>query len=272
MKRYLIMLALGGLLAQQAALAQPFPGQGPAGMPSTGRRRAPAATISHARTSAACAICASARPRATATSASIRSSINPAGCCLRRMATSSRYPAGPIFGRINAGKSRCKTNPIDSVRSGKDRTMRQGGRAAQARRVGLESACCCAVCWPFRLPDGRRRTSAPGRRPQRCQAHLQACAVAWICRGRPPRLPRLLHPPLGCQRQRDARRCEALMAAQSSCEGMLGAQRRACVDERLPPAACSARGGSPARRTTRLAPPAAATVADALRRRWTSSW
>ncbi|AAQ57894.1 hypothetical protein [Chromobacterium violaceum] len=29
MKRYLIMLALGGLLAQQAALAQPFPGPGP---------------------------------------------------------------------------------------------------------------------------------------------------------------------------------------------------------------------------------------------------
>lgn len=39
MKRYLIMLALGGLLAQQAALAQHFPGPGPGrhaeGRPST---------------------------------------------------------------------------------------------------------------------------------------------------------------------------------------------------------------------------------------------
>ncbi|STB70395.1 Uncharacterised protein [Chromobacterium violaceum] len=125
--------------------------------------------------------------------------------------------------------------------------MRQGGTrgAGAAGRAGIGLLLCGLLALP--LAGWAAKDECAGAvAPQRCQAHLQGLRS---CLDLPEAGRRgclaYYTPPLGCQRQRDARRCEALMAAQSSCEGMLGAPRRACVDERLPPAACSARGGQP---------------------------
>ncbi|PRP72574.1 hypothetical protein BUE93_00635 [Chromobacterium amazonense] len=76
--------------------------------------------------------------------------------------------------------------------------------------------------------------------PQRCQLHRQGLRSCQDL-GESRRRTCLAYytPPLNCQRQRDAKRCEALVAAQTSCEGALGAARRKCVDERLPAAGCS---------------------------------
>ncbi|WP_160309847.1 hypothetical protein [Chromobacterium subtsugae] len=75
--------------------------------------------------------------------------------------------------------------------------------------------------------------------PQRCLLHQQGLRSCLdLAESRRRACLSYYTPPLSCQRQRDAKRCEALLAAQASCEGMTGASRRQCVDERLPAGDC----------------------------------
>ncbi|UTH75887.1 hypothetical protein [Chromobacterium sp. IIBBL 290-4] len=95
--------------------------------------------------------------------------------------------------------------------------------------------------------------------PQRCLTHQQGLLS---CQDMPDASRHhclsYYTPSLNCHRQRDSRHCEALSAAQTACGSLAGADRRQCVDARLPKpergcAAGETCGDSPAEsRTTAL--------------------